>query len=248
MDPKLPIRASTQQQIPIENIRDNIFVLKDGSCGIILSVAALNFSLLSETEQEATIYAYAALLNSLTFPIQIVARSRQKDISSYLAILLEEENKQKNPLLQNQIKKYRKFIEEMIKRNNVLDKEFYVVIPFSIYELGVSQAVTKSLIPQKSTLPFSENYILEKAKINLAPKKDHLIRQFARIGLITRQLTSDEMVTLFYEIYNPKQAERQKISPGTQYTYPLVQSVKPSIPTTLEKSANQKTSSTTSSS
>jgi len=226
MDPKLPIRATTQEQIPIEDFQDDLVILKNGACCLILAVTALNFSLLSEPEQEATIYSYAALLNSLNFTIQILVRSKQKDISSYLSILLEEETKQKNPLLLNQIKKYRKFIEETIKRNNVLDKEFFVIIPFSAVELGVSQAITGSLLPKKTALPFPKNYILEKAKINLGPKRDHLIRQFARIGLSAKQLPTKELISLFYEIYNFEQVERQKIFPAAQYTSLLVQSNK----------------------
>lgn len=226
MDPKLPIKATTQQQIPLEDIQDDMFILKDGSCGIILSTTALNFSLLSESEQDAIIYTYAALLNSLTFPVQILVRSKRKDISFYLSLLLEEETKQKNPLLQNQIKKYRKFIEETIKKNNVLDKEFYVIIPFSTIELGAPQAMASSLKPKRVGLPFSKTYILEKAKISLAPKKDHLVRQFARIGLITQQLNTEELISLFYEIYNYEQASRQKISPESQYHHPVVQSTK----------------------
>jgi len=234
MDPKLPIRATTQQQLPLEGIQDDIFILKNGSCGIILSVTALNFSLLSEEEQEATIYAYAGLLNSLTFPIQILIRSKRKNISSYQASLLEEEKKQKNPLLQQQIKKYRKFIEEMVKKNNVLDKSFYVIIPFSNVELGVSQAITGIFKKGRTELPFPKSYIIEKAKISLAPKKEHLVRQFSRIGLVARQLTTEELVSLFYEIYNFEQVETQKLLSDAQYTYPLVQ-------------ANQKKPSTTSS-
>lgn len=232
MDPKLPIRATTQQQIPLEDIQDDIFILKDGSCGVILSVTALNFSLLSEEEQEATIYAYSALLNSLTFPIQIVIRSKRKDISSYLASLMEEEERQQNPLLKDQIKKYRKFIEEMVKKNNVLDKDFYVVIPCTALELGAPQALIGSLKPSKTGLPFPKNYILEKARINLAPKTEHLIRQLARIGLFAKKLNSQELVSLFYEIYNPNQAERQKISLDNQYDFPLVQPNKKIVSTT----------------
>lgn len=245
MDPKAPIRATTQQQIPLEDVQNDLFILKDGSCGIILTVNALNFSLLSETEQEATIYSYAALLNSLTFPIQILIRSKRKDISSYLNLLIEEEGKQKNPLLQNQIKKYRKFVEEMIRKNNVLDKQFYVVIPFTTAELGAPQAVASSLSPQKSSLPFPKNYILEKAKINLEPKRDHLVRQFARIGLIATKLTTEELSALFYEIYNSEQSDFQKIAPAAQYKYPLVQSIKQSGSEISEKAINQQTAPTT---
>jgi hypothetical protein len=227
MDPKLPIRATTQEQVPIEDINENLVILKNGSCCLILQVTALNFSLLSETEQEAIIYSYAALLNSLTFPIQILVKSTRKDISSYLKILLQAENDQKNPLLKNQVNKYRRFIEEMIKKNNVLDKKFYLVIPFFAIELGIKQ--TTSLNPftsrKNTSLPFSKSYLIEKAKMSLYPKQEHLIRQFARIGLYAWQLSTEELITLFHEIYNSEQVESQKISPEAQYTSYTVQSI-----------------------
>ncbi|PJC76494.1 hypothetical protein CO010_02510, partial [Candidatus Shapirobacteria bacterium CG_4_8_14_3_um_filter_39_11] len=84
---QIPIRASTQEQLPIEEVIDNMVLLKDGSCAIVMSVSAVNFDLLSEREQDAIIGAYGALLNSLTFPIQILVRSQKKDISSYLDLL-----------------------------------------------------------------------------------------------------------------------------------------------------------------
>ena len=94
MDPaQIPIRASTQEYLPIEDIKNNLVVLKDGSCALVLSVSSVNFDLLSEREQEAIIYAYGALLNSLTFSIQIMIRSQRKDISSYLEILEKQEIK-----------------------------------------------------------------------------------------------------------------------------------------------------------
>jgi len=223
MSKGLPIRGSTQQAIPIEDIKDDLVLLKDGSACLVLETTALNFGLLSESEQEATIYAYAALLNSLTFPIQILIRSQRKDISSYLELLAGAENSQTNPLLKNQIKKYRRFVEETVKKNNVLDKRFYIVIPFSSLELGVKQALGASLLPRKLKLPFSKGYILEKAKTALYPKRDHLLRQLSRIGLSGRQLTTHELISLFYEIYNPEISESQKVAIGAEYTAPIVQ-------------------------
>jgi hypothetical protein len=234
MNDKLPIRATTQQQIPLEDIIDNLVVLKNGCCCYILSITALNFSLLSEAEQESTIYAYAALLNSLTFPVQIVISSRRKDITSYLNILLEKENKETNLLMQGMIKRYRKFIEEMIKKNNVLDKQFYLVIPFFPIELGINSATPLSFMSSPKSLPFSKSYLVEKAKISLNPKKDHLIRQFARIGLSATQLNTQELTTLFYEIYNAEQSESQKITPEAQYSSLAVQSVKTNQPVPTE--------------
>ena len=96
---KIASRASTQSHLDIEDIKDNLVILKDGGSTLVLSVTAINFGLLSEREQDATIYAYAALLNSLAYPIQILIRSARKDISGYLKLLEDAERKESKELL-----------------------------------------------------------------------------------------------------------------------------------------------------
>jgi len=220
---RLPVRGSTQEALPLEDIKDDLVLLDDGSVCLIMETTALNFGLLSEAEQDATIYAYAALLNSLTFPVQILMRSKRKDVTSYLDLLASAQEQQANPLLKELIKKYRRFVEETVKKNNVLDKGFYLVIPFSPLELGAKQALGAAVIPRKRSLPFPKDYILGRAKVILGPKRDHLQRQFGRLGLTARQLTTQELISLFYEIYNPSQSEGQKPAPGAEYTSPLVE-------------------------
>ena len=199
---QIPIRASTQEQLPIEEVIDNMVLLKDGSCAIVMSVSAVNFDLLSEREQDAIIGAYGALLNSLTFPIQILVRSQKKDISSYLDLLTIQENHKKDaPLIANMIRSYRSFVGEMVKKNNVLDKKFYVIIPFSALELGVTTTLT-SLVRKNKNLPFKKDYILQKAKTSLIPKREHVTRLFNRIGLATKQLDTKDLIKLCYKIYN----------------------------------------------
>ncbi|PJE67450.1 hypothetical protein COU95_02390 [Candidatus Shapirobacteria bacterium CG10_big_fil_rev_8_21_14_0_10_40_9] len=220
---KIPIRASTQEHLEIEDIKDNIIILKDGSCCLILATTAINFGLLSEKEQDALIYAYAALLNSLTFPIEIVIRSKRKDVTSYLKLLEGEILKQTNKLLQEQMKKYQKFVEDTVKKNNVLDKSFYVIIPFSTLELGATKALG-AIVKRQKGLPYPKDYILERAKMNLYPKKDHLIRQFNRLGLKTKELTTQEAIQLFYDIYNPESGF-QKLAAGQEYAAPIVQTL-----------------------
>lgn len=221
MDPlKIPIRASTQDHLDIEDICDDLVILKDGSCCLILSVSAVNFGLLSEKEQEATIFAYAGLLNSLTFPIQILIRSQKKDVSSYLRLLQTEENKQKNEKLKMQIQKYRAFIEATVKENKVLDKKFYIIIPFSSLELGIKSAAD---VLGKKTLPYPKDYILNRAKNSLFPKRDHLIRQFARLGLKAEQLNTHQLIELFYRIYNPESVGVSPEQAGAEYTRPMVE-------------------------
>ncbi len=200
---KIAIRGSSQSHLEIADIRDDLLILKDGSVALLIAVAAVNFGLLSEREQEAIIYAYAGLLNSLNFAIQIVVRSQQKDISQYVSLLEEEQKKQTNPLIVEQIKKYREFISQTVKENNVLDKKFYIVIPFSSLELGAGSAAGGFLKKgKKNQLPAPISTILEKAKLALLPKRDHILRQLGRLGLRARQLTTTELIELFYEIYN----------------------------------------------
>jgi hypothetical protein len=216
------IKSSTQSFLEIADIKDGIVILKDGSCVLALSTTAINFGLLSEKEQDAAIYAYGALLNSLTFSVQILIRSKRKDITSYLKLLAEQEKKTAQRSLREQIQKYREFIESTVQVNNVLEKSFYLIIPMSFLEIGIAPNVsTKILTGKRKDLPFPKEYILEKAKTNLYPKKDHLVRLLNRLGLRSKQLTTQELVKLFFEIYNPS-SHGQILSATEDYQTPLV--------------------------
>ena len=216
---KIALRGSTQEHLEIEDIRDDLVLLKDGSCALIIQTSAVNFGLLSAAEQDAIIYAYAGLLNSLTFAVQIVIRSKRKDISSYVASLEKAEGKQTNELLKNQIAKYRDFVVKTVKENNVLDKKFYIIIPFSALELGVGSSA-KSLVKQKA-LPMPKEIIMEKAKVALTPKAEHLYRLMGSLGLKGRQMTTPELIELFFDAYNPN-TDRPNIGEITSYTTPIV--------------------------
>lgn len=228
VDPlKIAIKGSTQDHLPIEDIVDGIVLLKDGSCASVMQISSVNFDLLSEPEQSALVMAYGGILNSLNFPIQIVIRSSVKDVSVYLKRLVDAEGKQTNPLLKERIKFYRKFVEDTVKRNDVLSKTFYVIVRFSTVELGLKNAGKfdyKSIIsPQKNrtSLPFPKEYILEKAKASLEPKIDHLIRLFSRLGLDIKPLDNTKLIELFYKIYNEEIEASQKLE-NFDYNTPVV--------------------------
>jgi len=213
--------ASTQQHLPIHTVQDDLVVLKDSSCVLVLNVSAVNFGLLSEAEQDATIYAYASLLNSLSFPIQILIRSQKKDVSSYLKILSEAEKKQKNELLKDKIKSYRKFVEKIVRENEVLDKRFYIAILFSSIQLGLSKSMAGGLkTPQAPSYPI--DYIVKKAKTALYPKRDHLFRQLQKLGLKSEQLNTQQLIELFYNIYNPDTPDTQAFAKTDEYESTLV--------------------------
>jgi len=218
------ITSTSQQYLDIHDITNDILILKDGSTSLILTVSAMNFGLLAEPEQDAIMYAYAGLLNSLNYPIQIVIRSQTKDVTSYLQLLKDEEEKSPSESKRNWISRYRQFVGELIKERNVLDKKFYVTIPASSLEMGLLPP--SSVIPGVNQVDVSKverSVILEKAREILEPKRDYLMQQFGRIGLQSRQLTTQEIIQFFYLSYNPEAAEGQQITDTNSYTTPLVQ-------------------------
>jgi hypothetical protein len=199
--PDNAITGATYEFLPIADIVDDVVLMKDGGAIVVLESTSLNFSLLSEKEQVAVIYAYAALLNSLSFSIQIFIRSQVKDISKYMNYLAEHEAKITNPKLSAVMRSYKQFISESVKKKNVLGKSFYLVIPFSSLEMGVAKSAA-ILTKRKGVLPFARDYVVKKAKIALYPKRDHLIRQAGRLGLKLRQLPTEDLVKLYYNVFN----------------------------------------------
>lgn len=185
--------VSTQSYLAIKDIKNNVLTLKDGSIAMVLTTSAVNFDLLSENEQLAIISSFAGLLNSLSFYIQVVIRSKRLDITSYLGLLDKALNKQNNPLLKEMMLRYRVFIENTIKENDVLDKQFYVVVQVSRLEAGILN---------------DEEETFQKAMTILEPRRDHLIRQFERIGLRANQLTTVDLVKLFFDYYNQEDSSQ----------------------------------------
>ncbi len=200
------ITATTQKFIEIIDIIDNVVFLAGGNAALIIDVTASNFSLSSKEEQDARLFAYAALLNSLTFPIQIVVRNKRVDITSYIKGLETEEHLTRNPLLARQIGLYRSFVAEMVQVNVVLNKTFYIVISFSSLETGVMG--TKQTIQQENI----DQQFINEAKKSLYSKAETLFEQLKKLALSSRILEKDELITLFYDIYNGEKIEASQVS------------------------------------
>lgn len=216
---------TTQQHLLIADIKDDAVLLKNGAAALVLQVSAVNFGLLSDKEQMAIIFAFAQMLNSLSFSIQIVIYSERLNINSYLKVLDKAKQAQLNPLLSTMIGNYRQFIQTTIKENDVLDKKFFLIIPLYALELGITA---------------SKENLQQKIKTVLLPRRDQIIRQLNRVGLKTTQLTKLKLIELLYDIYNgqfvekmPDEVEKEvkielNLKQPQQTHIPQVQPVKPS--------------------
>jgi hypothetical protein len=189
------ITATTQKFIEIEDIVDNIVILSGGKACMVLEITATNFALQSKEEQQVKILSYAALLNSLSFPIQIVILSRKLDVSSYLGSLEEQAAKARNPQLSQHIRMYKDFVGNLVQTNTVLDKKFYIALSYSVLEKGASGVANIK----------DKNSIAKDAKAFLESKSQSLVQELLRVGLKSKKLGKNELTELYYEIYNSDQ-------------------------------------------
>lgn len=198
--------ASTQEHLEVKEIVDDLIITKSGSVALVLQTSAINFDLLAEYEQDNKIYAFAGLLNSLNFHIQILIRTRRIDISNYVNYLKSQETRNMSEGLLKQLQIYIEFIQNLIVQNDVLDKTFLIVIPYNPVVDIPGQGLFKSKQTKEEierATQMKQEQLLEKAKIFLYPKRDHILKQLGRMGLFGHQLTTKELITELYTIYNP---------------------------------------------
>ncbi|MFI5265531.1 MAG: hypothetical protein ACHQT7_02185 [Candidatus Levyibacteriota bacterium] len=181
------IKSSTQSFIEIESIHDDVVFLRGRSACSILEVSSVNFFLLSQDEQNARIYGYMSLLNSLSFALQVVVVSKRIDLSAYLSSLEHKITTTQNQRVAKQLGLYKDFIKDLIKDDGLLDKKTYVVIPFTALELG----------PTTGKKDFV-GHVQE----SIATKRTNIMTQIERIGLSSRALKEEELGRVFFELFN----------------------------------------------
>ncbi len=211
------VKTTTQDHLDIVDIKGNVVVLQNGSIAAVIQTRAVNFNLLSDIEQDAIIASFSMLLNSITFPVQVVIRSKKLDITKYIEKVIRVERQITDPLLKKQAEAYRRFIQEIIKQNEVLDKSFYVIVPAGGTTASGDIAsqpfgwLIRLLGKQNKRVKVDVDRTIQAYMPELMPKVDHLIKQFNRLNIQARQLNTQELVQLYFDIYNPVSKHNQRI-------------------------------------
>lgn len=196
--------SSTQKYVDVEEMRDGVMVLKNGALRAVLLVSSINFDLKSSQEQDAIISQYQAFLNSLDFPVQIVIQSRRFNIDPYLDSLKDEEKQQENELLRFQIGEYGNFIKKLSEVSNIMSKYFYIVVPFSPAEDQSSGFFQKMFgIFQPKQAVGMKGELFDTYKSQLLQRVDHVAAALSSTGVKVTQLSTEEMIELLYNSYNP---------------------------------------------
>jgi type IV secretory pathway VirB4 component len=215
--------VATQQFVPIERVRDGIVVLKNGELRAVLITSSLNLSLKSEDEQQAILLQFQNLLNSIDFPIQFFIQSRRLNIKPYLDLLQDRSKEVKEDLLKIQIHEYMEFIRKFTEETNIMTKHFFIVIPYlpaSAVQAG-SPLATFGLGPKGTTMG-EKGDSFDAARIQLEQRIATVVQGLQRFGLRAQKLGTEEVVELFYKLFNPGEQDRgapQFAAEGEQQTH-----------------------------
>ena len=197
---------STQNLVSIHEIRDGILILKDSSMRAIIEVSAINFELRSEDEQIAITQNFQRFINSIDFPLQICIVSRRLYIDNYLKLAAEVSGQLDNELLRIQASEYMKFIKELSSLTNIMSKKFYIIVPYYIFESPVQSGLGSSLKSIFGSSTATQEISEEKFsayKNQLMQRSELIFGGLIGLGLRTRLLERDELVKMFYDLYNP---------------------------------------------
>ncbi|HWZ65867.1 MAG TPA: hypothetical protein VNX65_03645 [Patescibacteria group bacterium] len=210
-------KNSTQNSLLVSEIRDNLVIMNDGSMRAVITCRSINFDLMSPQERESVEYAYQNFLNSLYFPLQILIRSQKVDIGPYLDRLTKIRRDEDNMLLGVLMDDYINFIDAISRETNIMDKDFYITVPY--YPSGdltsVSNASRNLIInlfaPQTQQRVRIDEATYAKSKDELRNRVQTVVNGLLQLGVHSTQLSTKELGSLYYNVYNPDVAVREPL-------------------------------------
>lgn len=220
---------STQNTLLISEVREGMLIMNDGSFRAVITCESINFDLMSSREREGVEYSYQNFLNSLYFPVQIFVRSEKVDIGPYLEKLVKTRREQDNMLLGVLMDDYINFIDVISRETNIMDKHFYVVVPyFSAGDLSALANAGKSIFGAFSKQQEQQHIKIDqatyaKAKDELGNRVNATVSGLFQMGVKATQLNTKQLSELYYNSYNPDTAVREPLGDPDNHVGTYVQ-------------------------
>lgn len=211
----MPAGSPAQQFLPIEAVREDVVIMKDGGLRVVLMCSSLNLALKSADEQDAIIFNYQNFLNSLDFGLQFVIHSRRLNIEPYLEALRDRQKEEVSELLKIQVAEYAEFVRSFVESTSIMSKQFYAVVPFTppLFEQPGLGGNILSVLGFGSKEKKAKPELFEEHKNQLWQRTDTVISGLQRFGIRSAPLNTEELIELFYGLYNPTEFEKT-ISPA----------------------------------
>ncbi|MFH1711677.1 MAG: TraC family protein [Patescibacteria group bacterium] len=206
----------TQRYLDIAEIREDVVVMKDGTLRSVIMVSSINFALKSIDEQQATVQSYMQFLNGLEYPIQIVIQSRKMNVDNYIKNLKDQEKTIDNELLKAQMRDYRSFVLELVELGEIMQKRFYVVVPYDPVgdkKKGFFTKLSAALAPA-SVINLKGKQFQER-KQALFQRVNIIQSGLTGMGLQSAILDTQGLIELYYTVYNPEVFDTQRMTSTT---------------------------------
>jgi len=209
----MPTNPSIQEKIDIEDIKNGVVILKDKSLRAVLIASSINFKFKSQTEQDALTYAFGGFLNSLDFSVQIVISSRKFNLANYLSMLEAKKKEQENELLRVHLSEYIDFIKGLTELTNIITESFYIVVPFAPIETNKAGPMEKInvLLGWQENKPEEAQKTFDELKTQLWQRINYVVSGLEGMGIRAVPLNTDELIELYYKMYNPEEREKPPI-------------------------------------
>lgn len=203
---------TTQSFVPIQEIRDGVVILKNGGMRALVLATSLNFALKSADEQSAILLQFQNFLNSLDFSIQIFVQSKKLDIRPYVALLEDRYKEQVTELMKIQVREYIEFIKTFVETTNIMSKSFFVVVPYDPPIISGKKNPITSMLPSKKGADGTSNITpdeqFQEYRSQLEQRVAVVEQGLIRCGIRTAELGTEEVVELYYKLFNPGETEK----------------------------------------
>ncbi len=199
---------TTQDFVPIKEIRDGVIVLKSGGMRSIILASSLNFALKSQDEQGSILMQFQNFVNSLDFSIQIMIQSKKLDIRPYLALLEGRYKEQATELMKIQVREYIEFIRTFVESTNIMSKSFFVVIPYDPPILVGGKNLLSGMMPKKKGAVQDFDAQFQEYRSQLEQRVAVVEQGLVRCGIRSAELGTEEVVELYYKLFNPGDTEK----------------------------------------
>lgn len=203
-----PNAKATQEFVPIKEVRNGIVILKDGSLRAMLMASSINLALKSQDEQQAIIGQFQNFLNSLEFTAQFFVESRDLDIRPYIALLEERYQKELDELMRIQIREYIAFIKDFTERANIMTKNFFIVVPYDPAFAARGGGLSSILPGNSASSAAITDEQFEQFRSQLEQRVSVVEQGLVRTGVRVVQLGTEEVIELFYKLFNPGELEK----------------------------------------
>ena len=211
----MPAKNTTQTFVPLRDVKDNVVILKNGQMNMVMLASSINFALKSLDEQEAILRQFQSFLNTIDFSIQFYVQSRRLNIKPYLEQLQGREDKQDNDLMKIQLREYIQFVKTFVSEVDVMSKSFFIVVPYTPTSANIQNSLGgfKEVLGGKKNVYFDDKNFMEH-KLQLEQRVALVEQGLSSIGVRTILLQNEELVELYYHIFNP--GEVGNVAPGAK--------------------------------